>query len=125
MKNGPYEMVIALKEYPGRKYRGRYVYEHHLVWWKHTGEILPDGMLIHHKNENKRDNRFKNLELKSFSDHSKEHNKPRIRRQKLKCSSYGTPLAGDAPSLTPLRGFVRELLFPPPLRVVTSRLVAK
>ncbi len=37
----------------------------------------------------------------------------------------GTPPAGDAPSLTPIRGFVRALLFPPPLRVATDRTVAK
>lgn len=90
MKNGPYEMVVAPKEYPGRKYRSRYVYEHHLVWWQRTGEVVPDGCLIHHKDENKRNNKFRNLELKSISDHSKDHAKSRIRRQKLKCSSCGS-----------------------------------
>lgn len=73
MRNGPYELVIAPKEYPGKKYRGRYVYEHHLVWWQNTGKTVPKGFLLHHKNEKKRDNRFSNLELKSVSEHTREH----------------------------------------------------
>jgi len=44
MKNGPYEMVIAPEEYPGRRYRNRYVYEHQLVWWKNTGKLVPKGL---------------------------------------------------------------------------------
>lgn len=74
MKNGPYEFVRAPAEYPGKKYRGKYVYEHQLVWWLHTGELIPEGYLIHHKNHNKRDNRFENLEKKKKAEHSREHN---------------------------------------------------
>lgn len=76
MKNGPYELVIAPPEYPGRKYRGRYVYEHHLVWWKHTGMVVPEGFVIHHKNDRKRDNRFENFELKENAEHSRHHARP-------------------------------------------------
>ncbi len=77
MKNGPYELVIAPSEYPGLKYRGRYIYEHHLVWWRNTGELVPDGYLIHHKNENKRDNRFDNFELQKRPEHTALHNSER------------------------------------------------
>lgn len=73
MRNGEYELVVAPDEYPGRKYRDRYVYEHQLVWWKRTGKLVPDGYLIHHKNDNKRDNRFVNLELKSRAQHTHDH----------------------------------------------------
>lgn len=73
MKNGPYELVIAPENYPGKKYRDRYVYEHHLIWWQNTATLVPDGMVIHHKNEQKRDNRFENLELMAKADHVKEH----------------------------------------------------
>lgn len=77
MKNGPYELVIAPKEYPGKKYRNRYVYEHQLVWWQNTGELVPEDSLIHHKNHDKRDNRFENFELKSRKEHSAEHSRER------------------------------------------------
>lgn len=73
MKNGPYELVIAPENYPGKKYRDRYVYEHHLVWWQNTGTLVPVDMVIHHKNEQKRDNSFSNLELMSKSKHSADH----------------------------------------------------
>ena len=74
MKNGPYELVIAPPDYTGVKYRGRYVYEHHLVWWKNTGQLVPPGHLLHHKDDDKRRNVFENLELKPRGTHSTEHN---------------------------------------------------
>jgi hypothetical protein len=74
MKNGPYELVIAPEEYPGKRYRGRYIYEHHLVWWENTGEVVTEPMLIHHKDENKRNNAFKNLEKKARAKHTVDHN---------------------------------------------------
>ncbi len=75
MKNGPYILVKAPKEYPGRAYRGsrRYVYEHHLVWWLNTGDTVPEDYVIHHKNEDKHDNSFENLEILSRAEHSFEH----------------------------------------------------
>lgn len=76
MKNGPYELVIAPENYPGKKYRGKYVYLHRLLWWEKTGEILDYRTVIHHKNENKIDNSLENLEKKSRQEHSKEHQIP-------------------------------------------------
>ncbi len=73
MRNGPYIMLVAPDDYPGRKYRGRYAYEHHLVWWKETGNLVRPGYVIHHKNENKHDNHIGNLEEKSISRHSRDH----------------------------------------------------
>jgi hypothetical protein len=49
------------------------VYEHHLVWWKRTGKIVPKGHILHHKNESKRDNRFENLELLGAGEHTRHH----------------------------------------------------
>lgn len=79
MKNGPYELVIAPADYPGMKYRGRYIYEHILVWWQNTGEILSDDEVVHHKDENKRNNVFDNLEKKTRSKHAAEHDPNRLR----------------------------------------------
>ena len=76
VKNGDYELVVAPSDYPGTKYRGRYVYEHHLVWWRTTGETVPKGSVLHHRNEEKRDNRFANLELKDVAAHARGHARP-------------------------------------------------
>ncbi len=73
MRNGAYELVIAPAEYPGKKYRGRYVYEHQLVWWQNTETVVPEGYLIHHVNEEKRDNRFSNLRLQCRARHGLHH----------------------------------------------------
>ena len=73
MKNGPYELVVAPDGYPGKRYRGRYVYEHVLVWWANTGELPSPGKVVHHKNGKQRDNRFRNLELKTRAIHTREH----------------------------------------------------
>ncbi len=74
MRNGPYELVKAPPEYPGKKYRGKYVYEHHLVWWQHTGNVVRDGFLVHHVNEQKRDNRPENLQEITVAEHNAGHN---------------------------------------------------
>jgi hypothetical protein len=74
MRNGPYELVIAPENYPGKKYRGRYVYEHHLVWWKSTGEILTEDYVLHHKDGDKRHNVVDNLEKMHIGEHVAEHN---------------------------------------------------
>lgn len=80
MKNGPYILLLAPKDYPGKKYRNKYVYEHHLVWWKFTKQLIPKGFEIHHKNGDHKDNRINNLQLLTSSQHKKEHGK--IRKEK-------------------------------------------
>jgi hypothetical protein len=87
VRNGPYELVVAPAGYPGKRYRGRYVYEHQLVWWQHTGDLVPDGYVIHHVNERKRDNRFANLRLESRADHTSHHEaeKPKAAPVRVTC----------------------------------------
>lgn len=77
MRNGPYILVKAPPEYPGKKYRETYVYEHQLVWWQNTGQLVPKGYLIHHKDDDKTHNAFENLELKTVSLHTADHNRQR------------------------------------------------
>jgi hypothetical protein len=72
MKNGLYNLVIAPESYPGKRYRNRYVYEHHIVFWEKYG-LIPAGYVIHHKNGDHRDNRLSNLSLISHKEHSKLH----------------------------------------------------
>jgi hypothetical protein len=86
MKNGPYELVVAPDGYPGKRYRGRYCYEHHLVWWQAHGELPGPGECIHHKNDNKRDNRIENLKLKTKLRHVGDHSHKRGRTMvRFKC----------------------------------------
>jgi hypothetical protein len=77
MKNGPYTLVIAPQEYPGKKYRGRYCYEHRLKFWRANGH-LPET--VHHDNEMKRDNEDKNLIGMGKAAHNRLHHfKPECR----------------------------------------------
>lgn len=82
MRNGPYELVIAPQGYPGFRYRGRYAYEHTVVWWKNHGVVPSKGHQIHHLNGNHRDNRIENLQLLTSAEHARIHaakkRKPKI-----------------------------------------------
>lgn len=73
MKNGPYILLVAPDNYPGKKYRNRYAYEHHLVYWRKNGQIVPKGYEIHHKNGDHHDNRSSNLELLTAQEHRNHH----------------------------------------------------
>ena len=74
MKNGNYVLVKAPEDYPGRRYRGRYCYAHHLSWWAEHKE-LPDLNLyhIHHKDHNGHNNDITNLVLVSAAEHRAIH----------------------------------------------------
>ena len=73
MRNGPYELVKAPENYPGKLYRGKYCYEHRLVWWENTGELPDENEVVHHINEDKTDNRFENLEVLARENHGSLH----------------------------------------------------
>jgi hypothetical protein len=90
VRNGPYILVVAPEGYPGKRYRGRYCYEHQLVYWQNTGVIPGPGELIHHKNDNKHDNDFGNLELKVVGKHTADHNLGRPKKMvRLQCPGCG------------------------------------
>lgn len=77
MINGDYIMVVAPPDFPGKKYRNRYCYEHHLVYWQSYGVVANSNEIIHHKDENKHNNSPENLELKTRSAHATEHGRKR------------------------------------------------
>lgn len=92
MKNGPYTLVKAPADFPGKKYRGRYCYEHHLVYWQHVGSLPGSDECIHHLNGNTRDNRRENLALVPWGKHVGDHNKKRPRTavyETTACSACG------------------------------------
>lgn len=79
-------MIIAPEDWPGKKYRDRYCYEHQYVFWKETGQIPKKGQCIHHKNGEKRDNRIENLELVEVKKHKSHHGREKGRlTAELKC----------------------------------------
>lgn len=69
---------------------------------------IPDGSVIHHKNENKWDNRIENLEVMSRAEHISHHhagkpkpymeafNKSEKKRASLRGNTFGEALGGDA-----------------------------
>lgn len=73
MKNGPYNLVLVPKNYPGKKYRWKYAYEHHFIFWKLKNLLIKEDEIIHHLNGDKRDNRIENLKLMKRSLHSSQH----------------------------------------------------
>jgi len=90
MKNGKYELIIAPNNYPGKKYRGRYAYEHIVVFWKKNGFVPAAGMEIHHKNMNHRDNRISNLQLVTSDEHRKLHGSmKKVPLHKYTCDQCG------------------------------------
>lgn len=77
MKNGKYILIKAPEDWEGKKYRGKYCYEHHFIYWKHYGIILNENQTIHHKNGIETDNNIDNLKLMSVSKHNSLHLKER------------------------------------------------
>lgn len=90
MRNGEYILVVAPKDYPGKKYRGRYCYEHILVYWQNTGELPKDGEIIHHIDGNKHNNIFSNLRKMSTEEHTMKHAEGKKRTMvRLRCPVCG------------------------------------
>lgn len=80
-----YKRVKAPPEYPGKTYNNGNCLLHHLVWWQNTGDLVPVGFVLHHKNEDKFDNRFENLELLSNTAHCQKHGEARHADLLLRC----------------------------------------
>lgn len=83
MRNGPYTLIVAPKDYPGKRYRDRYSYEHLVVFWRNYKIIPGNGLEIHHKNGDHRDNRISNLQLVTSAEHRQIHGN-QARKEKIK-----------------------------------------
>ena len=85
MRNGKYILVKAPDDYPGKRYRGRYCYEHTLVYWQTYGTLPKTGELIHHKDENPHNNDVSNLEITTIVDHTIYHRRTGVRMVRMTC----------------------------------------
>lgn len=64
--------AVYKPEHPYAHVNG-YVYGHRLVMEKHLGRYLEPNEMVHHKDDNKRNNRLNNLELTTNRAHSGHH----------------------------------------------------
>lgn len=64
---------MAASPYRKSKAQGRTVAAHRLIWELAHGPIAT-GLIVHHRNGDKRDNRLANLELMTHQEHSAHHN---------------------------------------------------
>ena len=84
VSKGDYNYCVV-KNHPNATKRGSYVYHHRIVMENHLGRILNLDEIVHHKNENKKDNRIENLELMNLSEHSRLHGTTGQQMVVLKC----------------------------------------
>lgn len=59
--------------HPRATKKGHYVFEHILVMEDKIDRLMKPGEIVHHINGNKKDNKIKNLELTTQSEHMKHH----------------------------------------------------
>lgn len=59
-------------KHPRATARG-YVLLHRIVMENHLGRLLNEDEIVHHRNEDKKDNSVENLELMTLPDHCRHH----------------------------------------------------
>jgi hypothetical protein len=93
------------------KINGRSVSEHRWVWEQAYGPI-PLGYIVHHRNNDKLDNRLVNLELLTHAEHSRHHNDkhPRVKTCEACGAEYEPPATKRSRSKTCSRPCALELM---------------
>jgi hypothetical protein len=74
VRASPGSGTITRHGYRQIKMDGKYVFEHRIIWERING-LIPNGMFIHHKDENRLNNDISNLELVTYEDHRRIHSK--------------------------------------------------
>lgn len=80
-------IYAVVPEHPKATAKG-YVLLHRVVVENHLGRLLKDDEIVHHLNENKRDNGIENLQVMTRKEHTSLHAKPRVILE-LACSFCG------------------------------------
>lgn len=73
-KSHKVKTIYMYGEYPAVTIRGRKVHVHRLLAAYEHKYCIPEGLIVHHKNGNKLDNRLKNLEIMCCKIHGRNHN---------------------------------------------------
>jgi hypothetical protein len=71
VSKGDYNYAIV-RDHPNRT-KNDYVLEHRIVVENHLGRLLEPDEIVHHINEDKKDNRMENLEVMSKKEHTSHH----------------------------------------------------
>jgi RNase P subunit RPR2 len=88
VSKGDYNYVIV-SDHPNATKHG-YVLMHRAIMKNHLGRLLKPNEVAHHINHDRKDNRIKNLELMSASEHAKLHQNIKGRLWcELKCPECG------------------------------------
>jgi hypothetical protein len=84
VSKGDYNYALV-SEHPNSTTNG-YVLQHRIVMENHLGRLLDANEVVHHKNENGKDNRLENLEVLLVGEHEHLHGLKRGRQMvELKC----------------------------------------
>ena len=62
---------------------GRRIRKHRYVMEQYLGRKLHESEIVHHRNEDRKDNRIENLEILSRAEHNRIHVIPSRRRRKM------------------------------------------
>ena len=83
----------VVPDHPNADSRGR-KYLHHIVVEKKIGRLVRKGEVVHHRNENKRDNSEENLEVLTRGAHTALHKKP-LTLVPLVCAQCGVTFSRE------------------------------
>jgi hypothetical protein len=83
IKCGKY-IFAKIPEHPNAVEHG-YVLEHRIVMENHLNRLLKDDEIVHHINDNKKDNRIENLQLMIRGEHERFHNVKRCKYIIINC----------------------------------------
>ena len=85
---GPKGRMMVYRPDCPRATKEGYALRSQVVWWLHHGSAHPKNRDLHHKDENKQNDKIENLESLSKSQHQKEHRENWVF---LNCKNCGTP----------------------------------
>lgn len=84
IRNGKYNRVLVRNHPKSNKYG--YVLEHRVIMENHINRLLTNDEVVHHINNNSKDNRIENLLLMTIDEHNKYHGLKKIKKMvKLEC----------------------------------------
>ncbi len=84
VKKGDY-LYAVVPDHPNRT-KSNYVLHHRVVMENHLGRLLTEDEVVHHLNEDKKDNRIENLEVMTKEEHGRHHGQTGRQNSILQCA---------------------------------------